>query len=617
MEEEPSSPESSTFPDELNKNKNIIKELLYDHIERVLVPEESLEHWYSIARKLMKNGKYANAIKRDEAVRLGSLHLHATFGDWDANNFKQGLSEKRRNSFIHPKFRKDPKFIEHIYLEYQKLKGMDKNQAKRRYINIVRVLKRASENVFVCYLYYADKVETVTIRKILLIISERVIIMDAVNQVVVNDIPIDAIRSLNNHHTSATDREIFKTARKKFNNGDKMHLLVIDLGVTSVSLLTENRTAIRNNFETCLNGFWRAQKQVYSEKLEKMAPPEKIVSIKDLNAKKFSKSTKYLIQSENDDLREVKLQFVDGHLLVSDSTTEVMFIKLELESIHSWRRSRIPKETRHKIESGGLSSIDKNNLEQIIIVCPANVFRIYGDITALQNKMQKVFLRQRLLYKREYECWIQGKNNKFREVTAKLTDKEISFHDLLDQFSTEIIPSSDIVSLKTNAVPELREKYESITKVLILELANGSNIIVGSDDTTIQTMEQEIQNIILLLWRNFKKLEEHKKKIALHGVPCKLFSRNKAKTCDVSFRISNEDNFVIQDDDQDILIQVPINQISGWVFGFNLANSSEGVLLFSKKSVDEQYHTLENMIGTLQENYADHIFESSSDSEMY
>jgi len=147
-------------------------------------------------------------------------------------------------------------------------------------------------------------------------------------------------------------------------------------------------------------------------------------------------------------------------------------------------------------------------------------------------------------------------------------------------------------------------------------LANGTSVILGSDDNTILSIEQEIQNIILLLWRNYKTLDDHKKRINTNGVPCKIFSRNKAKTCDVTFRVSN-DKFIIQDEDKDILIEVPISQVSGWVFGFNLANSNEGVLLFSKKSVDSHYRTLEHMMGTLQQNYTDNFFESSSEGEMY
>lgn len=65
------------------------------------------------------------------------------------------------------------------------------------------------------------------------------------------------------------------------------------------------------------------------------------------------------------------------------------------------------------------------------------------------------------------------------------------------------------------------------------------------------------------------------------------------------------------------MIEVPVNQISGWVFGFNLVNSNEGVLLFSKKSVDSQYQTLEHIVGTLQEKYTDNFFDSSSEGEMY
>jgi hypothetical protein len=261
-------------------------------------------------------------------------------------------------------------------------------------------------------------------------------------------------------------------------------------------------------------------------------------------------------------------------------------------------------------------SVDKTNLELLVIVCQASTYRIFGDISALQNKLQKMLLREGLHYRREFECSLQDKNNIFREVTMKITDKELSFCDIIDENNNCSFLSSEVLSLKSSNVPELKHKYESLSKILELELANGISLLLGADDLTIQSIEQEIQNIILLLWRNYKTLDDHKKRINTNGVPCKIFSRNKAKTCDVTFRISN-DKFVIQDEDQDILIEVPINQISGWVFGFNLVNSIEGVLLFSKKSVDSQYQTLEHMMGTLQQNYSDNFFESSSDGELY
>jgi len=234
-------------------------------------------------------------------MKLAALQLQVVYGDHDSTLHKPSLiPEKRRMGFIHPKFRKDTRFMEQMFLEHVRYKNLDKTSAKRRYINIVRVLKRASENVFICHLYSTDKSDLVTIRKILLIISERVIGMDANNQVVVNDIPIDSIRALNNHHTSASEHEVFKSARRKLNNAEKLHLLVIDLGVTSVSLLTESRTAIRNTFETCLNGFWRAQKQVIAEKMEKMAPPETAVSLKELNTKKIFKIHQVFVSNTGD-----------------------------------------------------------------------------------------------------------------------------------------------------------------------------------------------------------------------------------------------------------------------------------------------------------------------------
>jgi len=227
-----------------------------------------------------------------------------------------------------------------------------------------------------------------------------------------------------------------------------------------------------------------------------------------------------------------------------------------------------------------------------------------------------MFQRLGLYYRREYECLVQDKTNKFREVSLKITDKELSFTDLTDQSSNFTQLTTEVISLKTIVVPELKYKYESISKILEIELPNRDSLLIGSDESTIQSIEQEIQNIILLLWSNYKKLDDHKKKININGVPCKLFSRNKAKTCDVIFRVSN-DKFVIQDEDQEVLIEVPVNLISGWVFGFNLINSNEGVLLFSKKTVDSQYQALEHMMGTLQQNYTDNFFEDTSEGEMY
>jgi len=118
---------------------------------------------------------------------------------------------------------------------------------------------------------------------------------------------------------------------------------------------------------------------------------------------------------------------------------------------------------------------------------------------------------------------------------------------------------------------------------------------------------------------NKKKKEEQKKKIITHGVPCKLFSRKKAKTCDVTFRGNTTQNkFVIQDaEDNELLFEVPNDMIGGWVFGINLVNSSEGVILFSKKPVNGQFKTLEHMMGSMQEYNSSILFESSSESDMY
>jgi len=182
------------------------------------------------------------------------------------------------------------------------------------------------------------------------------------------------------------------------------------------------------------------------------------------------------------------------------------------------RASRISKEKRQQMESTW-PSVDKNNLELLVIVCQASTFRIFGDITALQNKLQKMLLRLGLHYRREFECSLQDKNNKFREVTMKITDKELSFCDIKDENNNSSFLSSEVLSLKSSYVPELKHKYEFISKILELELANGISLLLGADDLTIQSIEQEIQNILLLLWRNYKTLDDHKKRLIPMGFP--------------------------------------------------------------------------------------------------
>jgi len=80
-----------------------------------------------------------------------------------------------------------------------------------------------------------------------------------------------------------------------------------------------------------------------------------------------------------------------------------------------------------------------------------------------------------------------------------------------------------------------------------------------------------------------------------------------------------QNTFMIQDaDNKEVLFEVPTDMIGGWVFGINLANSSEGVILFSKKLVDGQFKVLENVIGSLQQEYnSSNFFENSSESDMY
>jgi len=264
--------------------------------------------------------------------------------------------------------------------------------------------------------------------------------------------------------------------------------------------------------------------------------------------------------------------------------------------------------------------LDKANLDQIILIIDTGeIFRIYGDINSLQEKIHFTLQRYGHNYKQEFECMVLDKKVA-TEATLKFTEKDILFLDVQDLRVLKTIPHLAIFGWKTSsAPPELQEKFESNVQIFSIDLGETSHPLLILGDNTIHSIESEIQNLIQKLWREHKKEEEHKRKISSQGVPCKLFSRAKAKTCDVTFRANSENKFVIQDadDHQEVLFEVPTDMIAGWVFGINLVNSSEGVILFSRKPANGQFNMLEHMIGSMQEYNTNNLFESSSDSDMY
>jgi len=141
-----------------------------------------------------------------------------------------------------------------------------------------------------------------------------------------------------------------------------------------------------------------------------MAPPETAVSLKELNTKKFSKSIKYLLViPETEELKEAKLQFIEGDIIFLDVMTDELLWKLKFESIGSWRRGRVAKDLRQKIESTWIG-IDKANLDQIVMCLNSGeIFRILGDVSSLQEKIERIFQRLGFNFKQEYECMIWEK----------------------------------------------------------------------------------------------------------------------------------------------------------------------------------------------------------------
>jgi len=106
-------------------------------------------------------------------------------------------------------------------------------------------------------------------------------------------------------------------------------------------------------------------------------------------------------------------------------------------------------------------------------------------------------------------------------------------------------------------------------------------------------IEENLKKIIAYLW---KEHQQQQIRSSLEELPCKIFSKKKAKTAPVHLKLNSYENTIYvmkeaSNNDKEILFELPSDTITNWVFGINLENTNQNLVIYSSRKIMDQRDT--------------------------
>eukprot|EP01124_Arcella_intermedia_P000760 TRINITY_DN10409_c0_g1_i2.p1 TRINITY_DN10409_c0_g1~~TRINITY_DN10409_c0_g1_i2.p1 ORF type:complete len:565 (-),score=157.06 TRINITY_DN10409_c0_g1_i2:75-1769(-) len=540
--------------------------------------------------------------------------------------------EKRKNQF-HPKYSKDLSFCEDVHSNYSELISSTTIH-KVTYISIVRVLKRAQENLFPCFTVSSsdDDRAVVKISEIYLVISEQLIFFEKESQQVINEIPIDSIKSLHHYHKAVQDQEMAKKALKGLKN-HKLKLLVLDTGPFSITVLLRERSLFQEKFENCLIAHNTIQKQINAGK-SKLVPtisikaPARKNKAKATNAQLYVLATSWgvprqppaspkgkkgvsgspkgvLVEEKGQRLecREVSANFQHGGIDFENPSSKEVLIRIEPDKLKYWKRCAVSKKFISEVEEK-IKTLKEHKMEEVMLcMMDGDVHHLLGDITPFYDQFVSKFPNQ------HYECFGDLKSNFTAEacgdsIMIALREKEIL---CLDQQLNQLvlIPHANLFTSEIG-----QEQDNTNQKTLVISTNDAKYCFKFEQRETLHQLQSEIQSIIQNQWRAYKTAMRLDRAVGTQGILACVDIREDTSPAPVArkeilLKVPNQEKaMLVERISEQRLAEVELDNVKGWVFSMNIVNNEE-LVFFSSNTKKTDLFFIQKCIASIQEQNQD------------
>eukprot|EP01125_Pyxidicula_operculata_P012458 TRINITY_DN4089_c0_g1_i1.p1 TRINITY_DN4089_c0_g1~~TRINITY_DN4089_c0_g1_i1.p1 ORF type:complete len:697 (-),score=152.45 TRINITY_DN4089_c0_g1_i1:100-2190(-) len=610
------------------------KKLLEEGTDLVPIPPSSLENWYGMALTSSKQGKYAKEITREEVIEMGALQLQIVYGDSDPTKHKIGfLDEKTKGNIIHNMFKRDVELERECYHFHAGLKGMSSEDAKSRYVTIMRIVKRVAENIFDGFLYSADKIE---IRDVIVVVSDTVFIMDSKTQEIVQKVPIESFHGWAPQHTSTTERDKLRKILGQGNVGH-LHQLILDMGPGTpvIRILSGKRDELQAKLQSHLQFLneRKKEKKLNEAKVE-VTNNTSITTTTTTTTTSTSTSdiSKYppgsiaaqcwLFDEKEVTTQPVFVKFASSKVhLLSTTEDDKIILEFPIDWIKTWRQEPIPYDIQFQLtKTTGVPSlqqlyIDLHTYHAPVRVLSDNLWKLrHGLKTAVD-----VILNS---HKEQFQVQYLNDEGNVEDVVLRFdTSTMVLFNNESNRVVKEM-PLSNIQFWRIDAISnELKDKFKA-TDALFFNTGT-SDIMIASDEVTLisiefkSIIEETAKNTPLQsssstsLLQKFKNALFPPKPVDIKQTDCVLANHSKEgsngdnendiENTAVSVLIENQKLVIYKKTPTGLnkIQEINWEDVEGWVFGIKVSEDhkgGEGLLVSSNKASGDEMQTIQQIM---------------------
>eukprot|EP01124_Arcella_intermedia_P017332 TRINITY_DN240_c0_g2_i1.p1 TRINITY_DN240_c0_g2~~TRINITY_DN240_c0_g2_i1.p1 ORF type:complete len:627 (+),score=173.80 TRINITY_DN240_c0_g2_i1:195-1883(+) len=530
--------------------------------------------------------------EREQVVSMAALLLHVVVGVYDENRWEDKLDEPSRVNFIPVQWRREPGLDIEILKQYQQYSNNPLKESKRKFIELIRLVRRTNENIFQIYIYSADKIET---REAILVVGEEIHIFDSENQSPIHNFPVQSVVSICNQHTSKNERE---KLRRQLGHVSKLHQMVIEVDKGSIiRILAIDREAIRRRIDASIDISIESEREKqYLQSLSQNVPAEPLETTSSfLNAEEI---ISWEFHPHNVSVKDVFVKVIGKSMVIISAFNEEMLHEISGDWIKSWHTVAIDQEIRkqlsktmneaafniHQIE------IDFGSLQKpihLLVLDKNKILKILNTITAHSS-----------IRKEEYIATVEfsERPGQLTNVLIKFYSDVIQFHNLTDRTVVMKVPIIYIDNLLQNPMSENQKTlFASHSGDILVLTLKSSKVVINIASHEMGSILEQFKKSLAEMDVYLKNLDTMTSK---NEIKAKLFN-GLVSTKKLSLLTDKEKLIINSIEDGCQYTTLDMNQIQSWTLVLKPLSTSHVVLLTSAKPNEDQEEQMQNLISLL------------------
>jgi len=199
----------------------------------------------------------------------------------------------------------------------------------------------------------------------------------------------------------------------------------------------------------------------------------------------------------------------------------------------------------------------------------------------------------------QFTSLLVGEGDTTKNVIIKMSDTIIRIESSPEGKLEVEIPVKCIITLTLKPVPDEKRKAIPATEILELNLgAWGPTVTLASDDAPI--IRSELVHLLERVAAKKREAEKTAQVLLTGGVEAILYANNEAKY--VRFDIEDKKLRIKESGLSDnIIIEKPLPDVTGWIFGINFKGSPEPLFVFSDQPSQKDLQAIKLVITAMQQ----------------